>query len=56
MNDSYWRTVGLAAAVGGTLLLVYGVMSGGFYQVNEIIYGALVLVSGTGILARPGRQ
>jgi hypothetical protein len=55
MNDSYWRTIGMAAVVGGVLLLILGVMSSGPERVNEIVYGTFVVISGTGILARPAR-
>ena len=56
MNDSYWRTVGMAAVVGGVLLLILGVMTSGSERVNEIVYGTFVVISGTGILARPAQH
>jgi ABC-type uncharacterized transport system permease subunit len=56
MNDSYWRTVGMAAVVGGVLLLILGVMTSGSERVNEIVYGTFVVISGTGILARPAQR
>jgi ABC-type uncharacterized transport system permease subunit len=55
MNDSYWRTVGMAAVVGGVLLLILGAMSSSSERVNEIVYGTFVVISGTGILARPAQ-
>ena len=56
MNDSYWRTVGMAAVVGGVLLLIFGVLSNSSERVNEIVYGSFVVISGTGILARPAQH
>jgi len=53
MNTSPLRPVGIVAVVGGFLLVLAGIVSGGPDLVGGVLCGGIGLIAGAVILTRP---